>query len=103
MNFDVHKTSLAESDAAEAAIWYEAQRPGTGGDFLAEAEAAITTLERNAMLYSVRFELVRCLRLRRFKDYGVYYVIRGNEVTVLAILHGAREIEKLVLGRQSRN
>ena len=103
MNFDVHKTSLAESDAAEAAIWYEAQRPGTGGDFLAEAEAAITTLERNAMLYSVRFELVRCLRLRRFKDYGVYYVIRGNEVSVFAILHGAREIEKLVLGRQSRN
>ena len=100
MNFDVHKTSLAESDAAEAAIWYEAQRPGTGGDFLAEAEAAITTLERNAMLYSVRFELVRCLRLRRFKDYGVYYVIRGNEVSVFAILHGAREIEKLILGRQ---
>ena len=55
------------------------------------------------MLYSVRFALVICLRLRRFKDYGVYYVIRGNEMTVLAILHGAREIEKLVLGRQSRN
>ena len=27
------------------------------------------------MLYSVRFALVICLRLRRFKDYGVYYVI----------------------------
>ncbi|MDD5139928.1 MAG: type II toxin-antitoxin system RelE/ParE family toxin [Verrucomicrobiales bacterium] len=101
MNFAVHKTSLAESDAAEAAIWYEAQTPGTGGDFLAEAEAAIASLERHALLYSVRFARVRCLRLRRFKDYGVYYVIRGNEVSVLAVLHGTREIEKLVLGRKS--
>ena len=102
MNFVVHKISLAESDAAKAAIWYEAQTPGTGGDFLAEAEAAIASLEHHALLYSVRFEDLRCLRLRRFKGYGVYYLILGNEVWVLAVLHGAREVEKLVLERKSK-
>ena len=45
--------------------------------------------------------LARNLRLRRFKGYGVYYLIMGNEVWVLAVLHGAREVEKLVLGRKT--
>ena len=101
MNFVVKKRSLAEEDAAQAALWYEAQSPGLGGDFLDEVEAAISSLERNALHHAVRFSGVRCLRLRRFKDYGVYYVIAGNEVWVLAVLHGAREVEKLVRQRKS--
>jgi len=99
MNFVVRKRSLAEADAADAALWHEAQAPGLGGDFLDEVEAAITSLEQDALLYRVRFSEVRCLRLRRFKAYGVYYVIRGPEVWVLAVLHGAREVEKLLQQR----
>jgi plasmid stabilization system protein ParE len=72
-----------------------------GGGFLDEAEAAISSLAQNALLYSIRFDDVRCLRLRRFKDYGAYYLIMGNEVWVLAVLHSAREVEKLVLGRKT--
>ena len=101
MNFVVRKRSLADADAAEAALWYEAQSPGLGGDFLDEVEAAFTALERDALLYAVRFSEVRCLRLRRFKPYGVYYVIRSAEVWVLAVLHGSREVEKVLQQRQS--
>ncbi len=101
MNFAVKKISLAETDAARAAVWYEARTPGKGGEFLNAAESAIDALEHSALFYSVRFADVRCLRLRHFTDYGVDYVIRGNEVRVLAVLHGAREVEKLVLGRKS--
>jgi len=101
MNFVVKKRSLAEQDAAEAAIWYETQCPGLGGDFLDEVEAAFSSLQRDALLYSVRFSIVRCLRLRRFKRYGVFYVIKGNEVWVLAVLHGAREIEKIIRRRET--
>ncbi len=101
MNFAVHKISLAESDAAEAAIWYESQTPGLGSDFLTEAETAIASLEQHALFYTVRFEDVGCVRLRRFKRYGVYFMIQGSEVWVLAVLHGAREVEKVVLDRKS--
>jgi plasmid stabilization system protein ParE len=101
MNFVVKKRSLAEQDAADAALWYEARWPGLGGAFLAEAEAAISSLERDALHYAVRFSTVRCLRLRRFKRYGVYYVITGREVWVLAVLHGAREVQKIIRQRQS--
>lgn len=101
MKFVVKKRSLADHDAAEAAAWYDDQVPGLGDDFLAEVNAALETLQHNALIYAVRFEDVRCLRLRRFKKYGVYYLMLGNEVWVLAILHGARELKPLVLGRKT--
>ena len=96
MNFVVRKRRLAEEDSAEAALWYETQSPGLGGDFLDEVEAAFTSLERDGLLHAMRFSDVRCLRLKRFKAYGVYYVIRDSEVWVLAVLHGAREVRKLI-------
>jgi plasmid stabilization system protein ParE len=101
MKFAVKKRRLADHDAAAAADWYDEQAPGLGGDFLDEVNAALETLQHNALLYAIRFEDVRCLRLRRFKDYGVYYLMQGNEVWVLAILHGAREVQKHVLSRKS--
>ena len=101
MKFVVKKRSLADHDAAEAADWYDEQSFGLGGEFLDEVNAALETLRHNALFYAVRFEDVRCLRLRRFKSYGVFYFMLGNEVNVLAVLHGAREIEKLILGRKS--
>ena len=101
MNFVVKKRSLADHDAAEVAAWYDEQSPGLGDDFLDEVTVALETLRHNALFYAVRFEDIRCLRLRRFKGHGIYYLMFGNEVWVLAILHGAREVEKLVLGRKS--
>ena len=98
----VKKRSLADQDTTEAAVWYDEQSPGLGSDFLDDVQSALATLQRNALFYAVRFEDVRCLRLRRFKGYGVYYLIQANEVWVLAVLHGAREVKTLVLGRKTK-
>jgi len=62
MNFAVKRPRLVEEDQLAAAVWY-----------------------------AVRFEDVRCVRLKRFHKYGVYYVIRGNEIRLLAIHHGSRD------------
>ena len=102
MKFVVKKRSLADHDATEAAVWYDEQSPGLGSHFLDEVQSALVTLQRNARFYAVRFEDVRCLRLRRFKGYGVYYLIQANEVWVLAVLHGARDVRQLVLGRKTK-
>ncbi|MEK7685574.1 MAG: type II toxin-antitoxin system RelE/ParE family toxin [Verrucomicrobiota bacterium] len=101
MKFVVKKRRLAEDDAVAAAAWYDEQLPGLGGDFLDEVEAAVSSLADNALIHSIRFTDVRCVRLQRFKDYGAYYLIRGNEVWVLAVLHGAREVQKLIQGRKT--
>ena len=58
--------------------------------FFDDVDAAVTALAENPLIYSVRFADVRCLRLRRFTSYGVFYLVVGPEVWVLAIHHGAR-------------
>ncbi|HTH46120.1 MAG TPA: type II toxin-antitoxin system RelE/ParE family toxin [Candidatus Limnocylindria bacterium] len=91
MSFVIRRPRLVEEDQLAAAVWYEEQQPGLGDAFLDESETVISSLATNALLYSVRFADVRCLRLRRFRKYGVYYLIRGDEVRRLAIHHGARD------------
>ena len=101
MSFVIKRPRPVEEDALVAAIWYDQQQSGLGDEFLDEVEAAVASLATNALLYSIRFENVRCLRLRRFKRYGIYYVIRGNEVLLLAIHHGARDPDWLQRRRRS--
>jgi len=77
-------------DAAEAAGWYESRQPGLGAKFRASVKAAIGNLRDDALLHRIRFRDVRRAGLRRFRDYGLFYVVRGDEVTIFAIVHGAR-------------
>ena len=95
MSFTIQKPRLVEADQFDAADWYHRQQPGLGDDFLDESDAVIISLAGNALLYSIRFEDVRCVRLKRFHKYGVFYVIRGDEVRLLAIHHGARDLRWL--------
>jgi len=91
MSVVLKKPGLVEADQLKAANWYDRQQPGLGDDFLDETEEVVSLVAENALLYAVRFDDVRCVRLRRFYKYGVYYVIRGNELRILAIHHGARD------------
>lgn len=96
MRFAVKRTKEVEADQLSAACWYDEQHPGLGDDFLDESEVVIASLADNALLYSVRFSDVRCARLKRFKRYGVYYIVREREVLILAIHHGARDPQSLL-------
>jgi hypothetical protein len=100
MNFVVRKPRPVEEDQLAAALWYDKQQPGLGDDFLDESESVIASLPATALLHSPRFADVRCARLRRFHQYGVFYVIRGQEVRLLAIQHGVRHPRRLHKRRQ---
>ncbi len=91
MNFAVKRPRPVEDDQLAAAAWYDEQQPGLGDDFLDESDAVIAALADKALLYAVRFEDVRCVRLKRFHKYGIFYVIRGDEVRLLTIHHGSRD------------
>ena len=91
MSFVVKKPRVVEEDQLLAAVWYDEQQLELGDQFLNEVEAVISSLPQNALRHSIRFADVRCVRLKRFRKYGVYYVIRGDEIRLLAIHHGARD------------
>ena len=78
MSFVVKKLPIAEDDAVEAAAWYDEQEPdaGLGDDFLNEVDAAVRALAESALIHRVRFAEVRRAPVRRFKFYGIYYLIR---------------------------
>ena len=90
MSFVVKKLPLAEQDALEPAIWYEERQPGLGDEFLSEADRAVEALSESALLHRIRFADVRRAPIHRFKFYGVYYIVREQEVWILAIFHGRR-------------
>ena len=90
MSFVVRKLPLAEQDALDAAIWYEERQPGLGEEFLDEVDRAARELSHSALHHRIRFADVRRTPINRFKFYGIYYVIREEEVWILAIFHGRR-------------
>jgi plasmid stabilization system protein ParE len=101
MNFVVRKPRPVDDDQLAAALWYDEQQPGLGDAFLDESESVIASLSATALLHAPRFADVRWARLRRFHQYGVFYVIRGQEVRLLAIQHGARHPAWLHKRRQA--
>lgn len=90
MSYIVKILTPAETDAVQTALWYDAQAPGLGSQFLAEVNAAAARLMLNPEIHCLRFADVRRAPVARFKFYGLYYLIRDREVWVLAVLHGAR-------------
>jgi len=90
MKFAVKKLPPAEADALEAALWYDEREEGLGDGFLDEVEAAVQALSRDALIHRVRFADGRRAPVRRFKFYGVYYLVQEAEVWIIAIEHGRR-------------
>jgi toxin ParE1/3/4 len=90
MNFAVKILSPAKVDAVKAALWYDAQVPGLGAEFMAEVNTTAHNLAHDAEVHRVRFADVRRASLRRFKFYGLYYMVRKDEVLVIAVHHGSR-------------
>lgn len=95
MSFVVKKLRLAEQDALAAAIWYEKRQTGLGENFLTEVDRAVRALSGEALHYRIRFADVRRMPIHRFRFYGIYYVVQGEEVWVLAIFHGRRHPRSL--------
>ena len=90
MSLVVRRLPLAEPDTLEAAIWYAQRQAGLDEDFLNEVDRAVRTLSESALLHRVRFADVRRAPIHRFKFYGIYYIVREEEVWILAIFHGRR-------------
>ena len=90
MKFVARKLPAAETDAFEAAQWYDEQQPGLGEVFIDDLDLTLELLLENPLIYSIRFEDVRCIRFRQFLSYGIYYVVGKNEIVILAVHHGAR-------------
>lgn len=79
----------AEQDLAYAHQYYEGQHRGLGAQFLDEFQAALERIQEHPELYAPLGHGIRRALLRKF-PYGVFYILDGRDIRILAVLHLAR-------------
>jgi plasmid stabilization system protein ParE len=79
----------AEQDLADAAAWYEEQRPGLGQEFLDEARVTLSTIAEMPSMYGAIHRSTRRALMHRF-PFGIFYRVEKDLIIVLAVLHGSR-------------
>jgi plasmid stabilization system protein ParE len=90
MTFEVRLRPEAEQDLADAAAWYEEQRPGLGRQFLEETQAVLSAVAERPLAYHVVHRNARRALLRRF-PFGVFFRAEPSQIVVIGILHGSRD------------
>jgi plasmid stabilization system protein ParE len=90
---------LIGADFQSAYGWYEDKCPGLGLEFADEFRRAYHKIRQGPLLYAVRFANVRRLNLDRF-PYGIFYVVKLDELRVLAVLHASRDTEYILADRR---
>ena len=89
MAFRLKFSTRALHEIGEAQEWYELQSHGLGEEFIAALELQLKRLEQAPLHYAEVIPNVRRTLLPRF-PYGLFYVVRGNLIHILAMLHNAR-------------
>ena len=79
----------AAADIDDAFLWYQAQRPGLGHEFLAAADALIAAIAERPLRYPVIRRNTRRALMRRF-PYAMYFRVYDEVVVVVACMHGRR-------------
>ena len=89
LSFSLSVRKEAEADVQEAFEYYESCRAGLGYDLLLCIEASFSLIEKNPNQYKPIHKTVHRALVKRF-PYGVFYVIKGNKVSVIGVVHARK-------------
>lgn len=81
---------LALEEMAEAKRYYERQQPGLGDQFQLEAQRSALRILEQPLTWRIEIESIRRCLLNRF-PYKMLYVIREENIVVLAVAHQHRK------------
>ena len=89
--FRVKIDSDALLDIQEATDWYNKQLTGLGSRFQKQVKQQINSLKANAENYSIRYNDVRCMTIKKF-PFLVHFIIENSTKTVevFAVIHTSR-------------
>jgi len=80
----------AMAELFEAVDWYESRALGLGTEFLRSLDASLAAIQRRPLAYPIVFGRLRRAVLRRF-PYSVIYDLSGDEILIVACIHGRRD------------
>jgi plasmid stabilization system protein ParE len=85
----------AKEEFFEAIAWYEDKCPGLGKEFAQEVLQALDRALIQPEIFRKFRGRARKIRLKRFKAYGIYFAVKDNALSVIAVFHGARNPAEL--------
>jgi plasmid stabilization system protein ParE len=96
-------SAAAEADLEEIGDWIAQDNPRRASSFIYELRQCCSGLAEHPL----RFELVgrfasRGIRRRVHGNYLIFYLPDETEITVLRVLHGARDFEPLLFPEEDR-
>jgi len=89
MTLEVRLRAEAEEDLADAAAWYEEQRPSLGKEFLDCVLSAFESIAERPRMYPTVHRGTRRALVQRF-PFGIYYCIKKDSIVVVAVMHASR-------------
>ncbi len=96
------KHPLVDCDIEEAALWYHLRDPAAAVRLIDETLVAMRAAAAHPLQFAIRFGDVRRVRLHGF-PHSIWFRLRGESVCILALAHGARDLETLLRGRSIPN
>jgi plasmid stabilization system protein ParE len=91
---DVKFAPEVPGELAEAVLWFEARRQGLGSEFLDEVEATLPLIGRRPGSFPRLEDVHPALEIRRALlprfPYALVFLVREEEVRVLAVAHAKR-------------
>ena len=85
----------AKIEFFEAIAWYENQRPGLGREFAREVRQMLKRARLQPELFRKVRGRARKIRLKRFRFYSIYFAVKDDAFSVLAVFHGSRNPKDL--------
>ena len=85
----------AKEEFFEAIAWYEGECPGLGKEFAQEVFQALERALIQPEIFRKFRGRARRIRLKRFKAYSIYFAVKENVFSVMAVFHGARNPAEL--------
>jgi plasmid stabilization system protein ParE len=85
----------AEWELVHAQAWYETKQEGLGERLIGEIERVFDYIRQSPCLYALRHNGLRRAPVHTF-PYGVWYLVEGEVVLVVAVFHGNRDPKEIV-------
>ena len=79
----------ANDELNDACDWFERQQSGLGARFKSDVREATRLIAGSPLLFPIELEDVRRYVMSRF-SYTLRYVLRGDEVWIMAVSHQHR-------------
>jgi toxin ParE1/3/4 len=89
MEFSITLYEEAKQDIIEIVKWYDLKAIGLGDRFIVHFDEAIIKLSKNPDAYSILYDQLRTIKLKKF-PYIIFYKVHQQNIRIYGIIHTKR-------------